>query len=248
LRVRQLAEHLDSRFEERLAERTLVAQDLHDTLLQGFLSASMQLHVADSHLPVDSPAKPIVGRVLELMGQVINEGRNAVRGLRSPGSELDNLEQVFSRIPQELAIAEPIDFRLIVEGQARPLHPVIRDEVYRIGREALVNAFRHSQATGIEVELEYADSQLRVLIRDNGRGIDPQVLRAGREGHWGLSGMRERAERIGAKLKVWSRAAGGTEVELSVPGQIAFRHNPAGGASRWLTRLRPRTRESRTSK
>jgi signal transduction histidine kinase/ligand-binding sensor domain-containing protein len=241
LRIRQLADHLDSRFEERLAERTLVAQDLHDTLLQGFLSASMQLHIADGHLSADSPAKPIVGRVLELMGQVINEGRNAVRGLRSPGTESDNLEQAFSRIPQELAIAQPIDFRLIVEGQARPLHPVIRDEVYRIGREALANAFRHSQASGIEVELEYADSQLRVLIRDNGRGIDPQVLRAGREGHWGLSGMRERAERIGAKLKVWSRAAGGTEVELSVPSHIAFRYHPSSRGPRWPAGLRRRT-------
>jgi signal transduction histidine kinase/ligand-binding sensor domain-containing protein len=242
LRIRQLADHLDSRFEERLAERTLVAQDLHDTLLQGFLSASMQLHVADSHLSEDSPAKPIVSRVLALMSQVINEGRNAVRGLRSPGTELDNLEQVFSRIPHELAITEPIDFRLIVEGQARPLHPVIRDEVYRIGREALVNAFRHSKATSIEVELEYADSQLRVLVRDNGRGIDEQVLRAGREGHWGLSGMRERAEGIGAKLKVWSSAAGGTEVELSVPSQIAFRYPPPGRALQWPVRLFPRTR------
>jgi len=228
LRIRQLADHLDSRFEERLAERTLVAQDLHDTLLQGFLSASMQLHVADSQLSADSPAKPIVGRVLELMGQVIHEGRNAVRGLRSPGTGSDDLEQSFSRIPQELAISQGIDFRVIVEGQARPLHPVIRDEVYRVGREALANAFRHSQASGIEVELEYADSKLRVLVRDNGRGIDPQVLRTGREGHWGLSGMRERAERIGAKLKVWSRIAGGTEVELSVPSHIAFRYDPSG--------------------
>jgi signal transduction histidine kinase len=120
------------------------------------------------------------------------------------------------------------------------LHPVIRDQVYRIGREAVVNAFRHSRATGIEVELEYANHQLRVLVRDNGCGIDPQVLRSGRDGHWGLSGMRERAEGVGARLRVWSRPAGGTEVELSVPGHVAFRHHSLGRGLRWLSGLHRR--------
>jgi signal transduction histidine kinase len=114
--------------------------------------------------------------------------------------------------------------------------------VYRIGREALVNAFRHSEAAEIEVEIEFAASELRVLVRDNGLGIDPEVLRAGREGHWGLSGMRERAEGMGARLKVWSRAGAGTEVELSVPGEIAFERKPASGLRGWLHR-RMRGRE-----
>ena len=127
---------LNVRFEERLAERTRIAQDLHDTLLQGFLSASMQLHVAADRIAMDSPAKPIISRVLQLMGQVIEEGRDAVRGLRSPGTESDNLELAFSRIPQELAMQQAVDFRVIVEGQAQPLNPVIRDEVYRIGRRS----------------------------------------------------------------------------------------------------------------
>jgi signal transduction histidine kinase len=118
---------------------------------------------------------------------------------------------------------------------------LIRDEVYRIGREALVNAFRHSGAAEIEVEIEFAARALRVLVRDNGRGIDPEVLEAGRDGHWGLSGMRERADRMGARLKVWSRAGAGTEVELSVPGEIAFQRKPAIGPLGWLHR---RMRES----
>jgi signal transduction histidine kinase len=99
---------------------------------------------------------------------------------------------------------------------------VIRDEVYRIGREALANAVRHSGAQKIEVEIDYAAASVRVVVRDDGRGIDEQVLRAGRDGHWGLSGMRERAERMGARLTVWSRGGAGTEVELLVPGRIAF--------------------------
>jgi len=240
--IRQVAARLDSQFEERLAERTRIAQDLHDTLLQGFLSASMQLHVANDQLPGDWPAKPIVSRVLQLMEQVIDDGRNAVRGLRSSAAEPTDLEQAFSRILPELGVQRATDFKVIVEGSARPLHPVIRDEVYRVGREALVNAFRHSQANAIELELEYSDNQLRVLIRDNGCGIDQQVLRSGRDGHWGISGMRERAERIGGKLKVWSRPANGTEVELSIPGHVAFRsHPPSGG---WFSRLHPRQPKS----
>jgi signal transduction histidine kinase len=110
-----------------------------------------------------------------------------------------------------------------LEGRSRPLHPVFRDEVYRIGREAIVNAFHHSGARTIRVEIEYSRREFRLVVRDDGRGIDPQVLRAGREGHWGLRGMRERSERIGARLRVWSRAAMGTRVEMSVPGHIAYR-------------------------
>jgi signal transduction histidine kinase len=125
-----------------------------------------------------------------------------------------------------------------MEGLPRALHPVIRDEVYRIGRESLVNAIRHSGASKIEVEVDYSASNLRILVRDNGCGIDPQVLRAGRDGHWGLPGMRERAEKVGAKLRLWSRVAAGTEVELTVPGRIAFQsHAPA---RQWLARFNPR--------
>ena len=239
-RVRQIAARLDLQFQERLEERTRIAQDLHDTLLQGVLSASMQLHVAVDQVPADSAAKPLLSRVLQLMGQVVDEGRNAVRGLRAPRASQepgpDNLEQALPQVPRDLGLTETAGFRVLVEGRPRPLQPVIRDEVYRIGREALMNAFRHSGAAAIEVEIEYATRALRLLVRDDGRGIDPQVLEAGRDGHWGLSGMRERAERMGARLKVWSRAGAGTEVELSVPGEIAFQRKPATGPLGWWHR------------
>jgi len=211
-----------ARLEERLAERTRIAQDLHDTVLQGILSAAMQLHVAVDQLPANSPAKLRLDRVFELIGHVTEEGRNAIRGLRSSNSDSDDLGQAFSRIPKELGIEVQIDFRVIVLGSSRKLHPVIRDEVYRIGREALVNAFRHSRATCIEVELEYAARRFRIVVSDNGCGIDPQVLHSGRDGRWGLPGIRERAERVGGRLRVWSRAAAGTVVEMSVPSSIAF--------------------------
>jgi signal transduction histidine kinase len=220
--VRQVRENLTLRFEERLAERTRIAQDLHDTLLQGLMSASMQLHVANDHLAEGSPAKPLVNRVMELMGQVIQEGRDAVRGLRSTSGNTDDLETAFSQIRQQLGNGEVKDYRVIVEGKPARLHPIIRDEAYRIGREALVNAFHHSQAGKIEVELEYSNKNLRIVVRDDGAGIDEQVLQSGKDGHWGLAGMRERAESIGARLRVWSRQNAGTEVELVIPGHIAF--------------------------
>jgi signal transduction histidine kinase len=210
---------------------------LHDTLLQGFLSASMQLHVAVDRLPDDSPARSPLGRVLQLMSQVIDEGRNAVQGLRSPQGASLNLEQAFARTQQDLAIADDVGFRVIVNGQPRPLHPMLRDEVYRIGREALVNAFRHSHARSIEIELEYAARGLRVLVRDNGCGMEAPLLQTGRDGHWGLAGMRERAERVGAKLHVFSRPAAGTEVELSVPSHVAYPSQSSRRGLGWFSRL-----------
>jgi signal transduction histidine kinase/ligand-binding sensor domain-containing protein len=222
MRLHRLSAQLNLRFEERLDERARIAQELHDTLLQGVLSASMRLHVAVDQLPEDSPAKKSLASILDLMKQVTEEGRNAVQGLRSSDGVLLDLPQAFSRIRDDLALADDVEFRVIVDGNTRRLHPILRDEVYRIGREALVNAARHSQAKSIEVEVEYTDKQLRVLVRDNGCGIDPGVLRSGREGHWGLPDMRERAERIGGRLRIWSGAKAGTEVELSVPGNIAF--------------------------
>jgi ligand-binding sensor domain-containing protein/signal transduction histidine kinase len=237
LRVLSLTRQMNMRFEERLAERTRIAQELHDTLLQGFLSASMQLHVVNDRLAADSPEKPLVVRVLEVMGRVIQEGRDAVRGLRSSKLGSHDLEQAFSQIRQEYPVQSQTGFRVIVEGTPRPLRPVIRDEIYHVGREALSNALRHAQATDIEVELEYAASHLRVLIRDNGRGIDSHVLLSGRDGHWGLSGMKERTERIGGKLRVLSREVAGTEVELCVPSQIAFASPTSDDRWRWLARL-----------
>jgi signal transduction histidine kinase len=232
--MNQISSRLKFSFEERLRERTRIAQELHDTLLQGFLSASMQVHVASGRLSENSPATAPLSRAIQLMDQAGHEGRNALRGLRTSETDLLNLEQAFSSIRQELAISEEIRFRVIVEGQRQPLQPVLRDDVYRIGREALINAFRHSRAKNIEVELNYALNEFRLFVRDDGCGIDPHTIQSGREGHWGLTGMRERAERIGAKLSLWSGASTGTEVVLLAPGRIAFQSPAPNGLLRWV--------------
>ena len=212
-----------ARLEERVAERARIAQDLHETGLPGIVTAGMQLPVAAGRRPANSPATLRLSRVLELMRHLMEKGRNADGGVHSSNAEFDELGQAFSRIPQDLGIEVQIVFRVIVLGSTRRLHPLIRDEVFHIGRELLVNAFRHSRAGCIEVELEYAPGRFRMVVRDDGCGIDPQALHARRKAHSGLTGVRERAERVGARLTVWSRAAAGTEVVLSVPNSIAFK-------------------------
>jgi PAS domain S-box-containing protein len=211
----------------RLEERTRIAQELHDTLLQSFLGASMRLGATMKSLPSDSPVKPKLDAILQLMEQGIDEGRSAIQGLRSSDSRTLDLVLALSGVQQELSVEPDVDFRVSVAGRQQPLRPPIKDEVYRIGREALVNAFRHSGARRVDIELEYADSDLRLRVRDNGCGIDPEVLEAGREGHWGLAGMRERATRIGGLLKISSSANAGTEVQLSIPSALAFQPSPA---------------------
>jgi signal transduction histidine kinase len=222
-RLHQATRQLQLRFEERLAERSRVAQELHDVLLQGIISASMQLHIAVERLPEDLPEKPSLTHVLQVMEQVLEEGRTALQQLRSSASmsSLD-VEQAFSKIRQEFATDEQSGFQISVKGSPRPVHPVIRDEVYRIGREALVNAFRHARARQIEVEVDYRANQLRIVVTDDGRGIDRGLLKSGGRGHGGLLRMRQGAERIGARLRQRRRAAAGTRIELSVPGHIAY--------------------------
>ncbi len=220
-RLRHHTEQLRVRFDERLAERTRIAQELHDTLLQGLLATSMQLHVAVDRIPEDSPFRAAFDRVTSMMQQVANDSRGAVRGLRNSAVGADDLESAFSRVHDECAPGG-MEFRIVVEGPARPLNPLTRDEVYRIGREALSNAFRHSAAAQVEMEIRYGSRDLRLAIRDNGRGIDENILRTGKDGHWGLVGMHERAKALAARLRIWSRVTAGTELELIVPAHVAY--------------------------
>jgi signal transduction histidine kinase len=218
-RLRRLAAQLHARFEERIDERTRIAQELHDTLLQGFISTSLHLHLLADEL-ADSPVRPKLDRILERVQSAIVEGRAAVYGLRTRPHPSEGLENALARDGTDFQGGGHTGYRIIAEGKPRPLDPFIRDEVYRISREALANAFRHSEATQIDVTVEYAPSRLRVQVCDNGKGLRPEHVEE--SGHWGVRGMRERARRIGAKLQILSRVNGGTEVLLVVPGRIAF--------------------------
>lgn len=234
LRMQQLTHLLSVRFEERLTERTRIAQDLHDTLLQGVFSASIHFDVANNRLPADSPAKPSMQRGMELLKQVSDEGRNTLLALRSSQSRDNDLAAALSKLRNEFVVPAHIRFRVISQGEPQALRPLLRDEVYLIAREAVFNAFRHANGGSVEVEINYVSGNLRLLVSDDGCGIDPELLRSGREGHWGLANMRERAERVGGKLEVLSRVNSGTVVQLWIPGKLAFEAGPPHGLWTWL--------------
>ena len=224
----------------RLTERKRMAQELHDTLLQGCLGVSMQLHATVDDLSPDSSEKKRLSYALQLLDRVLEQGRSAVEGLRSPTEHIASLGEAFAGVRTDLGLPSAIGFRVVVHGKERGLRAGLSDEVYRIGREAIINAYRHSDAKDIEAEVEFRPSELRIAVRDNGCGINLQELQWGRNGHWGLQGMRERAERIGAQLRLWSRVALGTEVELCVPGQVAF-EQLQGRPLNWNRPASPRT-------
>jgi PAS domain S-box-containing protein len=212
----------------RLEERTRIARELHDTLLQTVQGASLLLGVELHDVTPDSPVKRRLERILQLMSQGIEEGRNTIQGLRSSDSRTMDLVMALSGVQRELPVQPDIDFRVSVTGRQQPLNPSISREMYHIGREALLNAFCHSGARRVEFELEYAGQDLQMRVRDNGIGIDPQVLREGRAGHFGFAGMRERAARIGGVLNISSSLDGGTEIQLWIPNGLAFQLSTMG--------------------
>jgi len=232
------ATEIDSRKQEeervrkenvRLEERNRIAQELHDTLLQTIMGASLHLAGALYELTPDSTVKPRLERILELMNEGVKEGRDAIQGLRASESDHSDLVSALSRIRQQYVEVQPdIEFCVSVAGQQQAFPAEIQHEIYRIGREALLNAFCHSGAKRVELEVEYSASELQVWIRDNGRGIDPRVLEKGRDGHWGLVGMRERAAKIGGRLEISSRVAAGTAIQLCIPFARSFRQQGSG--------------------
>jgi len=245
IRVQQLAAQFNMRLEERISERTRIARDLHDTLLQSFQGLVLRFQAVRYHLP-DRPkeACDVLDSALVSADQAISEGRSAIQELRSGSLKDGNLEQMLLETGRELASSQNggssvPSLRVIVEGQRRAKRAIIREEVYRIARELLRNAYRHAQARSIEAELRYDADAFLLIIRDDGKGIDPEVIKQrGRAGHWGLPGMFERAEGIGARLDMWSEAGAGTEIRLTVPGSLAYERSGDDGRSKLFRKTR----------
>lgn len=210
------SQELNLRLKERLKERVRIARDLPDALFRGVLDAAMVPFRAAKAMSPDSPSKSALGSALLLMRRVIDRGRQVLDGLWSSAVPSKGFEEALTGLADELAAKGP-RLRIWVMGRPEAFHPAIEKQVYLIAREAVVNALRHSAATSIETEVEYLPGAMRVAVRDNGLGIDQEVLQAERAAHWGLVGMRERAGKIGARLCIWSRKGAGTEVEISVP-------------------------------
>jgi signal transduction histidine kinase/ligand-binding sensor domain-containing protein len=231
-RVRQVARAYQRRLDERVDERTRIARELHDTLLQSFHGLLLRFQTVSYLLPERAAeAKEKLDGAVQQAATAITEGRNAVQGLRASTVERNDLALAIRTLGDELATDasghQPPAFSVSVEGETRDLHPIVRDDIYKIAAEALRNAFRHADAGRVEVEIRYGNEEFRMRVRDDGKGIDPKVLaNQGLEGHYGLRGMPERAALIGGKLAVWSEAGAGTEVELRLPARIVYATSP----------------------
>ncbi|HLK68405.1 MAG TPA: two-component regulator propeller domain-containing protein [Bryobacteraceae bacterium] len=227
-RLRQLQRAFNMRLEERIEERTRIARELHDSLLQSFQGLMFSFQAARNLLPgrTEEAIRTLDWAIRKGDGAVA-EGRDAIQNLRVRADER-RLEDLLTATCQELRDAQDGNrhsavFQVVMEGQPRTLSPLLQDEIYRIAREVLRNAFQHACATRIEAAIHYDLNLFRLRIRDDGKGIDAAVLQEGaRPGHWGLPGIRERAKRIGAKLALWSENGAGTEVELTVPASLAY--------------------------
>jgi signal transduction histidine kinase len=223
LRGKQIETRMRVRLEERVLERERIARDLHDTFLQSVQGLVLRFHAVLGRLPQESVAGRMLEQALGRADEVINEGRDRVYNLRQSAQASIDLPQALTAAAEELAETSDTKFRVLIEGTPRPLHPVVREEAYRIGVEALSNAFRHAAARNIEVLVEYGRKSLGLRVVDDGRGYDVAVLEdLVAQGHFGLAGLRERAHRIRAQLEVSSRAGAGSAVELRVPASIAY--------------------------
>jgi signal transduction histidine kinase/ligand-binding sensor domain-containing protein len=235
LHLRQVMHQAQLRVEGGLEERERIARDLHDTLLQSVQGLMMKIHAValKSH---DVAARADLENALDRADKVLAEGRDRVRNLRSATVLLNDLPAAFKRVAEENSNGET-KFKTVVEGSMRDLHPLVLEETYLIGREALINAFNHSKGSHVEIEITYDPRQFRMRVRDDGHGISPEILKdGGRPGHWGLPGMRERSERVGGQLKMWSGRETGTEIEFTVPGATAYRQAGNKARSSWLSR------------
>ena len=232
MRVRRLQREFEATLEARVAERTRIARDLHDTLLQRFHGLLLQFQAAFNLLP-DRPqdSRHILAGAIDQVAEAITEGRDTVQGLRASTLETNSLAESLRALAEDLANqnGHATTARIDVQGRSQALHPIVRDEIFRIAAEALRNAFRHAGAERIDVAISYDAGEFRLRVRDDGKGMDPAVRDAGsRQGHFGLSGMRERAEIVGAVLDVRSRAGAGVEVDLRIPAARAYAKSPAG--------------------
>jgi len=231
IRLKQMEAEIRARIEERLGERERIARELHDTLLQGIQGLILRFHAVAERIPASEPARPMIEKALDRADEVLVQGRDRVKNLRLT-AQMKTLREALTDVIKDLAVSKGVEFSVIVEGDLRKLNPLVRDEAYWIGHEALVNALHHACAKRIEVEIAYDPSQLRLRFRDDGSGIDPKIIEAGgKPGHWGMRGMRERAAKIGAHLETWSRPGAGTELELRIPGSAAY--GAQGNGSLW---------------
>jgi signal transduction histidine kinase/ligand-binding sensor domain-containing protein len=233
LRLRQVSDRIRARLAERMDERERIARELHDTLLQGVQGLSLRLQAFAAQMPAEEPTRRLMEQALDRADEVLAEGRDRVRNLRASRKSGD-LPEALTLAAERLSFDPTVTLQVKVEGVQRALHPVVFDEVMGIAGEALFNAFTHAQADRVTAEICYERNQLVVRIRDNGGGMENDVLEHGREGHFGLAGMRERAQKIRGQLSIRSRPGEGVELALTIPASHAY------ARARWRPFAAPR--------
>jgi signal transduction histidine kinase len=247
LRMQIIERQFNARLEARVGERTRIARELHDTLLQGFHGLMFRLQAARTMFPRrPEEAMRSLDGAITAAEQAIAEGRDAIQGLRSSTEITNELAEAVTSLAGELASENSAKFRMVMRGAARDLHPILRDEIYGIVREAVRNAFRHAEAHNIEVEITYSDRLFALRIRDDGKGVDTELVERGRPGHYGLTGMRERSKRIGGRLNFWTGDGVGTEIELTIPARVAYGTSSARNVLGLFRTKTERTHEQRS--
>jgi signal transduction histidine kinase/ligand-binding sensor domain-containing protein len=236
LRLRQATAQIQARLGERLEERERIARELHDTLIQSVDGLMLRIQTALSEAD-PKRSRLMIEKALDSADEVMLEGRQRVHALRAEATTVNELSEALAFYGRDLAEDHPVEFSVALVGSPKSIGAFVRDEAYRIGREALGNAFQHAGATKVEVEVTYDHPMVHMRVRDNGRGIDEHTLNGGRPGHWGLRGMRERANVIGGKLVIWSRAGVGTEIDLEIPADVAYKKVFPGLSPHWMKRL-----------
>ena len=221
-RLKQATADVQKRLLAQLEERERIARELHDTLLQGFQGIALRVQGVAKNMPIHDPLRKMLDEVLDRGDEVLREARHRVRDLRRRTTDENEFPDRLTKCGQDLAKDHAATFTLAIVGEPRVLDSTVQEEAFRIAAEALTNAFRHASASKIETEVTYDSSALRIRVRDDGVGIDKAMLSNGQPGHWGLTGMRERANAIRAELKLWSRESAGTEAELVIPAAIAY--------------------------
>jgi signal transduction histidine kinase len=222
LRLQRMQAAWNARFEERLAERTRIAQDLHDELLQNAMGVSLQIELSDSLIEERHAAKPHLQRALTLSRGLMRKGREVLRDLREKARDAADIARVLRKAMEDFHREGGPDSNLTVEGTPRIVNPLVADDLTQIGYQAIANAFQHAAAGKIEVRMIYRPSELCLEVKDDGRGIESRIAETGKPGHYGLMGMRERANQIGGTLDIESRTGEGTRVTVTVPGKRAF--------------------------
>ncbi|MGO4502765.1 MULTISPECIES: sensor histidine kinase [unclassified Dyella] len=224
-RTRLAADRVRLQLMERMNERERIAREIHDTLLQGVQGLLLRLQALMSRPVPDQEQADVLNAAIEQARQMVIEGRDKIIALRGDEPQHNEPVQSILAVGEDLASLYPgVRFRLSAEGEPRALLPSARDEIIDIVREAIRNAFVHAEARQVEVHVDHQPRWLRVRVADDGSGLDEATVRAAVDaGHWGIVGMRERAERLGAKLSLRQRDPHGTQWLLSVPCRAAYR-------------------------